>query len=152
MKYEYIEPFIKATKDAFSVTLDLEVKVEKPFAFQSKKDFLDISALIGLAGEVKGAVLLSFSFSSSLKVSERFTGSKSKHVDDIVIDALGELVNIVAGNAKEGLLQYRIYISLPKIVQNAVSLVIPKGSLFMTIPIKTSLGDLNLIVALAESR
>jgi chemotaxis protein CheX len=41
-------------------------------------------------------------------------------MDDEVIDAIGEIINIIAGNAKRGLEEsFRLVISLPTIIQGS---------------------------------
>jgi chemotaxis protein CheX len=83
------------------------VKVEpgKPFIFNSGNHSIhyDISGIIGLAGEVLGLVIISFSKSVALKTVTKITGENIEIFDNIVIDSIGELINIIAGNSKKGL-------------------------------------------------
>jgi chemotaxis protein CheX len=54
----------------------------------------------------------------ALHVTDILTGSKHTRLDDEVLDAIGEIVNIIAGNAKKGLEEaFHLVISLPTIVQ-----------------------------------
>lgn len=150
MKSEYINPFIEATQRAFSVMLDVQATPGNPFVFRNREDLLDVSGVIGLAGEARGLVILSFNEQSCLKIASRFAGVEAKQMSDVVVDAIGELVNIVAGNAKEGLLQYRIYISLPKVIGGDTGLQVPGKIPMVTVPFETGLGSFHLTVALKE--
>lgn len=151
MKVEHINPFIKAAQNAFSEAVSVKTKAGNPFVFRGKEDLCDVSAIIGLAGEAQGAVFLSFPKGSCLKISKAFTGIESAEIDDVVSDAIGELVNIIAGNSKEGLLQYRIYISLPKVVIGSqIDIKLPKDAPTITVPFESDFGKFNLTVSLRE--
>ena len=150
MKIEHIEPFIKATQKTFSEIMGLDVKPGSPKLYDSSTDIFEATAVIGLAGEARGAVLLSFSMESCLRIATLFTGVESNQLDETVADAIGELVNIIAGNAKEGLLQYHIYISLPKVITSATDMKLPKNTPAITVPFKCDKGTFNLSVALKE--
>ena len=53
-----------------------------------------------------------------MKLTGILTGSEHKELDDEVVDAIGEIINIIAGNAKRGLEEsFRLVISLPTIVR-----------------------------------
>lgn len=150
MKSDYINPFIKATENTFMEMMNVKVENSNPYVYRGAEDLYDVSAIIGLAGEARGLVVLSFSRESCLKFSEAFTGIKSDDIDEIVCDAIGEIVNIIAGNSKEGLLQFRIYISLPKVVFGKLDMRLPRNLPTITVPYESGLGPFNLTVGLKE--
>ncbi len=152
MKIEHIEPFIEATQKAFQEVMSLTVKPDTPRLYDTEKDILEVTALIGLAGEARGAVLLSFSQESCLRIAALFIGHESTTMDDDVSDAIGELVNIIAGNAKEGLIQFRIYISLPKVITSPKDMKLPKSTPAITVPFTCEQGPFQLTVALQEEK
>ncbi|MCB1318199.1 MAG: chemotaxis protein CheX [Leptospiraceae bacterium] len=151
MKSEYINPFIKATQKAFRELMHVETKPGSPLLFEAARDYLEVTAIIGLAGEVTGAVILSFPSESCLRISRAFTGIQSDAVDDVAVDAVGEVVNVIAGNTKEDLLQFRIYISLPKVVFGQYDLRFPRDTPMIAVPFESDAGSFRLIVALKES-
>lgn len=69
---------------------------------------------------------------------------------DLVVDAVGELVNIVAGNVREGLLEYRIFMSPPRVINGDIGLLIPGKIPMVTVPFETDPGGFHLTVALKE--
>jgi len=78
----------------------------------------DISAIIGLTGEARGAVVISMKQDLAIKLTTILTGNDYNSLDDDVIDAIGELINIIAGNVKQELEEaFRLVISLPTIVR-----------------------------------
>jgi chemotaxis protein CheX len=116
---QYIQPFIDVCKNVFKEFVGAELGAGRPYF--AEKDALkewDISAVIGLTGEARGAVVISMKKKLVLHLTDVLTGSTHKQIDDEVVDAIGEIVNIIAGNAKKGLEEaFRLVISLPTIVQ-----------------------------------
>lgn len=116
---QYIKPFIDVCVNVFKEFIGTELKVGRPyFAESSSVNEWDISAVIGLTGEARGAVVVSMKKELAMKLTDSLTGSKHDKLDADVIDAIGEIVNIIAGNAKKGLEEtFRLVISLPTIVE-----------------------------------
>jgi chemotaxis protein CheX len=115
---KYIQPFIDTTQNVFKEFVGTDVAVDRPFFVEKDKmaDW-DISAVIGLTGEARGAVVISMKNSLAIRITDLLTGSKHTDLDDDVVDAVGEIVNIIAGNVKKGLEEaFRLVISLPTIV------------------------------------
>ncbi|MDR1893127.1 MAG: chemotaxis protein CheX [Spirochaetales bacterium] len=118
---QYIQPFIDSCSNVFKEFLGLELSPDRPY-FTEKDTYAewDISAVIGLTGEARGAVVISMKKSLARKITGILTGETHEEMDDIVVDAIGEIVNIIAGNAKKGLEEsFRIVISLPTIILGA---------------------------------
>lgn len=116
---KYIQPFVDVSESVFRDFIGSEAKAERPY-FASKEDNndWDVSAVIGLTGEARGAVVISMKASLALRLTDILTGSSHPSLDDEVIDAVGELINIIAGNAKKGLEEtFRMVISLPTIIK-----------------------------------
>jgi len=116
---KYIQPFVDVTKNVFKDFLGAELEIDRPyFAEQTTVAEWDISAVIGLTGEARGAVVISMKQSLVLRLTDTLTGTPHTEIDEEVVDAIGEIVNIIAGNAKKGLEEsFRLVISLPSIVQ-----------------------------------
>ncbi len=153
MDVRYINPFIVASINAFTNFLQTEIKAQKPFLYDAGNSDLhyDVSGIIGLAGEVKGSVVVSFPKLAALKIVTRMTGVETKVFDDDVTDAVGELVNIVAGNAKKGLQQFRIEISLPSVVKGPQHRIAwMAGVPVITVPLSCEFGMVYLFVSIKE--
>jgi len=116
---KYIQPFVDVCESVFKDFIGTDLIAERPH-FSDKNDphDWDVSAIIGLTGEARGAVVISMKKSLALKLTGVLTGSEHKDLDDEVVDAIGEIINIIAGNAKRGLEEsFRLVISLPTIVR-----------------------------------
>jgi chemotaxis protein CheX len=116
---QYIQPFIDVSKNTFKEFVGAELTAGRPYF--SQKDTAnewDISGVIGLSGEARGAVVIGMRTTLATRLTDMLTGTKHTGIDDEVVDAIGEIVNIIAGNAKKGLEEsFRLVISLPTIVQ-----------------------------------
>ena len=122
---QYIQPFVQVTTSVFSTMLQCELKPERAY-FIEKKAFLDwdISGLIALTGEIKGLVAISMKNITAKKITAQLTGTNNSSSSEIV-DAIGELVNIIAGNVKKNLEDmFKIIISLPKVISGMAHMVV----------------------------
>ncbi len=151
MAAKYIDPFIESTVNVLKELFGLDAEVQKPYLVKAEDSHnWDVSAIIGIAGEAKGAVVLSFTESLAKALTTRLVGQDTPVTRDMITDAIGEMVNIVAGNAKKGLEQYRLIISLPSIVKgkNHVIAWPARGIPIIGVPFKTSLEPCHLSVGL----
>jgi chemotaxis protein CheX len=116
---KYIQPFIDVCKNVFKEFVGVELNENRPyFAGTDTVNEWDISAVIGLTGEARGAVVISMKKELAMRLTDILTGSSHSRLDNEVVDAIGEIVNIIAGNAKKGLEEsFRLVISLPTIVE-----------------------------------
>ena len=117
---KYIQPFIKVCESTFKDFCQTEVKAGRVF-FVSKDEFekkWDISGIIGLSGQANGAVAISLKDITAFRITKILTGNEYKSIDPDVTDAVGEIINIIAGNVKKNFEEeLRIKISLPTIAQ-----------------------------------
>ncbi len=151
MQAKYINPFLMASVNLFKNHLGVDIKNGVPYVNTDTQNLNEISAIIGLAGETTGAVVLSFSRNTAIEMVSKFAGKPYQALSKEVIDGVGELVNILAGNAKKGLTEFRIEISLPGVVTgNKYKINWPKGVPVVTIPFKSNLGDFTVNVSLKD--
>ena len=126
---QYIQPFIDGSEEVFRDLCNTEVKAGRAF-FVSKDEFQtiwDISGIIGLSGEADGAVALSLKETTAIELTKILTGNAHDSIDKFVTDAMGEIINIIAGNVKNVFeKKHRIKISMPSIIKGkAHSIVWP---------------------------
>ena len=116
---QYIQPFINVCKSVFRDFLGLDLEAKMPhFLDKETSSEWDISGIIGLTGEARGAVVISMNDDLAIKITGKLTGTVHKVLYDEVVDAVGELINIIAGNVKQELEDsFRLVISLPTIVK-----------------------------------
>ncbi len=116
---KYVQPFIDTCSNVFESFLNMKAVPGVPyFIDKSESTNWDISGIIGLTGEAQGAVAISMKQDFAVHVATLLTGETYSEIDEIVIDAVGEIINIIAGNVKKDLEEmFRLVISLPTIVR-----------------------------------
>ncbi len=153
MNVKFVNPFIEATQSVFKEFVGVEVKPKKPFLYNSGTSNInyDISGIIGLAGEVLGVVIISFPKISALKTVSKIIKNETKIFDEYVVDTIGELINIIAGNSKKSLEDIKIVISLPSIVKGYNhQLAWITGVPVICIPFEFEYGDFYIFVSMKD--
>jgi len=124
---QFIQPFIEGSEEVFRDLCNTEIEAGRAF-FVSKDEFetiWDISGIIGLSGEVYGAVAISLKENTAFKLTNILTGKEFTSVTTEVTDMLGEIVNIIAGNVKEVFeKKHRIKISMPSIIKGKAHTIV----------------------------
>jgi len=148
MKVESINPFIESVIETFKNMVDCPVKVGKPIVTKDDDDSDDIIGVIGMTGTSKGIVAVKFPVQTALKSVGKMVGMEFKKIDPSIIDGVGELINIIAGNAKVKFEGQRISLSLPTVVRgNMYKLNNLTGAVFLTLPFTSDVGSFELLVS-----
>jgi chemotaxis protein CheX len=151
MRAQYINPFLKASMNLFKEYLGLHVTSGKPHLLDDPQNLEEVSGIIGLAGETRGAVVLSFSRETAIRMVSKLEGKEYTALGNEVLDGVGELINIIAGNAKQDLLEFRIEISLPGVITgSSYKIRWPDGIPVVRIPFTTELGKFSVNVSLQD--
>ncbi len=123
---------------------DLEIAGAEAVSYQYTTD--DITAIISISGKLEGNVLYGFSDEVSAEVVRRMIGEDMDAREPMAVSALGEIANVITGNAATELAAngYTCDISPPVIIE-------PRGStLTSTVPeqiIVTFKSDIGLLSA-----
>jgi chemotaxis protein CheX len=149
MNVSFVNPFITATVNMFKTMINLDVKPGMPRVKTEPFPTYDISGIIGLSGEAQGTIALSFPKVMALRLVSQMLGTEIKVVGDELCDGVGELANIVAGNAKQGLANFKLSISLPNVVIGKNHMLrSPSGLPSIVVPFASTLGSFAMEVSL----
>ena len=147
MRVEYINPFIASLKNTFQTMLDCDTRRGQVALRTASSPRLFVSGVIGLSGRAVGAVVLSLSKEVALKAASTMLMAEATAIDEDVLDAVGELTNMVAGAAKAELEEYQLQVSLPSVVTGADHEVhFPSNVTPIYVPFETGWGSLALEV------
>jgi chemotaxis protein CheX len=120
MDVRYINPFIDAIKYVFETIMTSTFIVGKPHLKTDGDQRAQVVAIIRFSGNVNGSVALCFSRRDAVSISNEFACTDYSVFDrEHLADSLGELANMVAGQAKVGLPETGITLSLPEVVMAA---------------------------------
>jgi len=149
----YVEPFVEVTINTFKEFVGVDVVPKHPHFLDPDKSLdWDISAVIGLSGIVRGAVIVSMKKDLAIKLTDKLIGPGHTEMDADVADAIGEINNIIAGNIKPKVPNGdKIVISIPTIIRGREhSIAWPsKQTRILVVPHKAFTNDIfHLMVAI----
>ncbi len=151
MDQSYIIPFIKSVQNVFETMLQLPVQMGQPELKQPGEEGHDISAIIGMSGDVEGSVVLSFPTTTAVRVVTIFTGTELEPSHEDFADAVGELVNMVSGGAKAQFDGKDVQISCPSVVIGQCHQVYGrKDVVAISIPCECDCGEFNVEVSIRQ--
>lgn len=149
MQAEYINPFIESLTTTFSTMLGCETQRGELSLADPTTRCYPISGVIGLSGRAVGTVVINLSNEVAIKAASAMLMMELDSVDDDVLDAVGEIANMVAGQAKAQLEEYELSVSLPNIVTGEGHQIrFPSGTSPICVPFETDFGPLRLEVGL----
>jgi chemotaxis protein CheX len=149
MQVAHINPFLRSVAHTFSTMLGAQTKRGELSLGDPRKRKYPISGIIGLSGEATGMVVINLSEEVAIKAASKLLLEEQTKINDEVIDAVGELANMIAGQAKAELTEYNLSISLPSVVTGEGHEVrFPSNKPPLCVPFETDLGPLFLEVGL----
>jgi chemotaxis protein CheX len=147
MKAENINPFIESVTETFEQMLDVKASMGKPELSVTDSGTPDVIGVIGLSGTAQGIVALTLPVQTALKVVSKMVGTEFRSIDSSIIDGVGELINIIAGNAKAKYQGHKISISLPTVVRGSIHKMSKmENTVFLMVPFESELGAFSLMV------
>ncbi len=150
MDVKYINPFIKALKNVFNTMIDVPFKLGTPTLKKGRVPPNEISGIIGLSGSVSGCVVINLSEAIALQLVSELIGDEVTEIDEDCTDAIGEIANMIAGNAKTDFPSVGTTISVPTVVIGKHKVSYPSSIPIISIPVETDKGELSIEVALKE--
>jgi len=103
MDASLINPFISATINVLETMAFIKCKAEKPYL---KKDDVakgDVTGVIGITGASNGTIAVTFEEETILKIVSNMFGEEMTKLNNEVADAVGELTNMISGQARREL-------------------------------------------------
>lgn len=153
MKAEYINSFYKATQDVFRLMLDLDVERGEIGIVEGMINGRDANVILGVTGDLKGSILFSFTKPMTLDMVKIMSGMEMKDIDNFVSSALGEVANIIGGNAMTNLTGYNYICDIvpPQVIigdNKSISMANEKA---LMIPLRTNIGEFDVNIFLREN-
>ncbi len=154
MNVAFINPFIESTLR--SLDMMAGIQAEKS-GLELKEDLIttyDVSAIIGLTGETSGSIIISMPEALACRIASNMLMEEIKSLNKNVEDAIGEIGNIVVGDARRSLIQdgHQLNISIPTVVIGVGHKISRSGDVpCIAIPFTTEFGDFEVNVGLRES-
>jgi chemotaxis protein CheX len=157
MDVNYINPFLQGTLEVLKTMASITATPGKPYVKTSNAAAGDISGIIGITGDATGSLAISFTEPCICQVVNSLLGENHTTINAEIIDAVGELTNMISGAArnlmeKQGI---KAFAAIPTVVHgknhsinaiyNIPSIIIPfttqAGPFFVDVCIKTTSQD-----------
>ncbi len=142
--------FYNATRDVFSLMLDLEnitaITDDRQVATSSDGK---LNIAIGVTGDLQGEIIYHFPKDTTLEMVKIMSGMDFAEIDDFVTSAIGEITNIISGKALIALSEQQVTCDIlpPKFGVDAP--VCSDGISFITSTrISTDIGAIDLDIRL----
>ncbi len=148
MDVAYVNPFVESVDSVFRTMLGVTPKRNAVKIASGAATGARLTSLIGISGAIHGCVALCFPPDTALRLAGKMLGCEFAQVSAEVIDAISELVNIVAGSAKAKFnADPPPDLGLPTVVEGAGYRVkYPSKSIWLEVPFSSEAGDFSLEV------
>jgi chemotaxis protein CheX len=119
---ELLEPFIAAASMTLGELAQIELAVRTVYQTAQPRTLGDLSAVLGLTAEGGEVLVLSFPAPTAAALAGRILAAVTQAPDDdLVGDCIGEVANVIAGQAKTLLAEtpYQLLLATPKVLSGA---------------------------------
>lgn len=149
MDVRLINPFIQSTMSVFSLMLNCKLTRGEVRLKEKLQPEFEVSGIIGLSGKAKGTVVVSLERETALRATAVMLTERPEGINEDVVDAVGELANMIAGRAKATLEEFEMKISLPLVVAGKNKLIgFPSNTQPICIPFSCEWGQLSVDVGI----
>lgn len=150
MQVQYINPFIESIGAVFQTMLNTRLhRAPVKLSDGPGGSEAEITSLVGISGEVHGVVVLRFPPATAVQVAARMLGQELHCMGSEVVDAVAELVNMIAGAAKARFdYDPPLQLGLPTVVEGGhYRLRYPTRSAWLEIPFESDAGQFRMEVS-----
>lgn len=152
VKAEHINPFISAAVDVFATMLKCDLTRGELFTNTNFHPAHEVSGIIGLSGKASGTVIVSVDNNVALSITEAMLGERPDSIDSDVIDAIGEVTNMIAGKAKSSLEQLAMSLAMPTVITGKDHVInFASAAQTIGIPYTCPWGELTVEVGLVDT-
>jgi len=103
MDANIVNPFIDATVNVLATMASTRAEAGKPYLKKDQVARGDVSGVMGLTGETRGTISVSFTETSILAIVSNMLGEEIKEMNEEIKDAVGEITNMISGQARKKL-------------------------------------------------
>jgi chemotaxis protein CheX len=152
MRVEYINPFVEAAYSIMQEVLQEEVIRKELYLKKTSQPVMGVAALVGLAGDVEGRVLIDMSRESALGIASAMNGETLTELDELVKATITELANMVTGQAVTKLhdLGFKFDLTPPSIITGDNMQVSDMNVEALIVPLSVPQGLVEINVAIRE--
>jgi chemotaxis protein CheX len=144
---ETARDFIRATRDILRTMAGMEARAGAPYVKKDRAAEGDVSAIIGVTGDRTGTISVSFSRACAVALVRGMLGDSVEDIVQDTRDAVGEVTNMVSGQARASLAARGIVMqgSTPSVIMgDGHRITHQSGCPVMAIPFSTDSGEFTV--------
>jgi chemotaxis protein CheX len=153
MDVKIINPFLIAAVNVMKTMANVEPVPGKPFLKSESTALGDVSAIIGITGVAQGSMALTFTESCIIGLASNLMGMEFTDLNDEVKDSVGELTNMICGDARRRLSEKGVTLQagIPTVVAGkSHSITHIASGPRLAVPFQTQWGSFIVEVAFNE--
>lgn len=152
MRVEYINPFVEAAYSIMKEVLQTEVERKDLYLKKTTQPVMGVAALVGLAGDVEGRVLIDMSQDTALKISSTMNNEEITSMDELAKATITELANMITAQAVTKLfdLGFKFDLTPPSIITGENMTVSNADVEALIVPLEMPQGLVEINVAIRE--
>ena len=155
MNVEFINPFLSAISNVLVTMAMIEPKSGRPAIQCDHLPPAEITGVIEMnSPQTSGVLAISFTESLIHKVTKRMLGDDAETADETLKDLVGEITNMVCGNAKAVLDQkgFDFDMATPRVVKGRDrDVTFPKGCTVIVVPFSTDFGEFYVEIGFGKT-
>lgn len=148
---EFVNPFLEAASAVFKSILDVDLRRGKLIIKESPIPSLDVAIIIGITGGVTGEVVYSMGYNMVKKIAQVLVpGLNEQQIQEEYKDIIGELANMITGNAMNLFASTgkRISMTTPTVIEGKEFTITLIKQTTLGINLYSPMGQLEMNVAL----
>ena len=152
MKAEYVNSFYQATTDVFQLMLDVQTERGTLRLLEDMVLSKDASVILGVTGDLRGTILFTFPKDMVLEMVKIMSGMEMAEIDSFVSSAIGEVANIIGGNAVTILANHNYIcdIATPQVLVGEYKSLSIGNEKSLLLPLITPIGEFDIALFLKE--
>ncbi len=154
VKAEWVNPFLSPAQTVWQAMLGCPLNLEGAELVSHQFTTEDLTAVIGVSGKLEGNVLYGFGDNcAQAAVAKMMEAPQTQEIDQMGLSALGEIANMITGNAATLLADsgWHCEISPPVIIEPAGSRFTTVAANQMLVTFTSEMGVLRIRIALSEN-
>ena len=152
MRLEYINPFVEAAVNVMETVLSVEITRGEIFLKAKSQPILGVTAIVGLAGDVEGRVLIDMSEKAAISIASEMNNEMFSELTELAKATITELANMIVAQAVTKLsdLGFKFELTPPTIFTGEKMEISDFEVEALIVPIVTKFGKMEINVALRE--
>ena len=152
MRVEYINPFVESAYSVMKEVLKTDIERKDLYLKKTSQPVMGVAALVGLAGDVEGRVLIDMTKESAIRIASTMNGEELTELDDLAKATIAELANMITAQAVTKLFElgFKFDLTPPSIITGDNMQVSNANVEALIVPLEMPQGLVEINVAIRE--